>query len=64
MIECYYKWCEHHAKDEPFCGQDCGSDCIATEEDLANFQGLRKLEIANTYNIEMPSSLTKHLLTA
>ena len=42
MIECYYRWCENHYKDEPFCKID---NCVATTEQVINFMELRKLEL-------------------
>ena len=41
MIECYYRWCEHHAKYEPFCNN---TECTATEKEVVEFQKLRKKE--------------------
>lgn len=38
MMECYYQWCQHHHKDEPFCKVD---GCIATAEDIKRFYALR-----------------------
>lgn len=42
MIECYFKWCEYHHKDEPFCKV---SDCKATDEQILIFVDLRKKEL-------------------
>ena len=42
MIECYFKWCNHHPKDEPFCGMD---RCLATEEQIIEFRELRSKEL-------------------
>jgi len=39
MIECYFRWCEHHYKDEPFCKLD---KCVATKEQMMKFTELRK----------------------
>lgn len=41
MIECYYRWCEYHEKDEPFC---CETHCRATKVQLSQFACLRKVE--------------------
>ena len=46
MIECYFKWCQHHCKDEPFC---CRDDCTATLQELAYFSELREQEL-NDYD--------------
>lgn len=42
MIECYFKWCDHHCKDEPFCNLD---NCVATKEQIIEFTDLRVLEL-------------------
>ena len=42
MIECYYKWCEHHSIDEPFCENN---NCTATDEQIIKFAELRKQEL-------------------
>lgn len=42
MIECYFKQCEHHPKDEPFCGL---SECVATDEQIIKFRKLRLNEM-------------------
>jgi hypothetical protein len=49
MIECYYKWCPRHAKDEPFCAdpieKPCGRiACAATPTESMTYGKLRKLE--------------------
>jgi hypothetical protein len=49
MIECYYKWCPNHSKDEPLCPQD---KCTATQNELAL---MSKLRIIETYT--WPSNL-------
>jgi len=41
MIECYFKWCQHHNKDEPFCTMD---SCVADENALNAFGKLRRIE--------------------
>lgn len=41
MIECYYHYCEHHSKYEPFCNN---MECLATEKQLIEFKKLRKKE--------------------
>ena len=41
MIECYYRWCEHHSLDEPFCRND---RCTATKEEFIQFVELRLAE--------------------
>ena len=38
MIECYYKECMYHSKDEPFCTKD---KCKATEEQLVDLNRWR-----------------------
>jgi len=43
MIECYWRWCEYHCKDEPFCS--LYNDCLATNEQVIEFRELRKLEL-------------------
>ena len=35
MIECYFKSCKNHCKDEPFC---CEDKCTATEEQIIEFK--------------------------
>lgn len=35
MIECYYKWCPYHDKDEPFCKAD---RCQASAKDLKGYE--------------------------
>jgi len=42
MIECYFRWCEYHCKDEPFC---CNGECIATYNDMMKFTELRRDEL-------------------
>ena len=34
MIECYFRWCKFHDKEEPFCTID---ECVATEEQIKEF---------------------------
>lgn len=48
MIECYFKWCEHHQKDEPFC---INQECTATKENIIVFMDLRKKELENYKSI-------------
>ena len=42
-IECYYRWCKYHDKNEPFC---CEDKCRATDSQLKRFAFLRKAEKA------------------
>jgi hypothetical protein len=48
MIECYYRWCPFHHKDEPFCFVELDGvpTCIATPEQLAEYSKLRREELA------------------
>ena len=41
MIECYYKWCEFHNLDEPFCTK---AKCEVSEKQMKRYQYFRKLE--------------------
>jgi hypothetical protein len=43
VIECYYHWCEHHPKDEPFCPEET---CLASKEQLKEFMNLRVEEVS------------------
>lgn len=42
MIECYFKWCKNHDKEEPFCS---GTDCTASKVELLYFSELRRKEL-------------------
>ena len=46
LIECYFKWCSHHEKDEPFC---CKPDCLASDDELEKFTKLRNDELERTF---------------
>lgn len=48
MIECYYRECKHHCKDEPFCELD---DCEATTEAIEEFKIIRR-ELLQQYRDE------------
>ena len=41
MIECYYRECIHHDKDEPFCGKR--DYCRASPKEIETLQVLRQL---------------------
>lgn len=45
-IECYYRDCKHHDKEEPFCGLD---ECVATEEEFVEFRKARRSELEKMY---------------
>ena len=42
MRECYYKWCEHHEQDEPYC---LNNECTADAKALIVFEQLRNEEL-------------------
>ena len=42
MVECYYKWCVNHYKDEPFCKL---YECVASNEQMLEFKKLRDEEM-------------------
>lgn len=41
MIECYYKQCENHCKDKPFCAL---ATCNASDKKLEILQKIREKE--------------------
>ena len=47
-MECYYKWCEHHEKDEPICSNK-DMVCTASKFNLQEYelQRTRELELIN-----------------
>lgn len=42
MIECYFKWCPRHQKDEPFCKL---TYCEASKSDVKKYKILRREEL-------------------
>lgn len=49
MIECYFKQCMYHSKDEPICFQ---KECQATDSQLRDLASWRTAEIARLASID------------
>lgn len=44
MIECYFRWCPCHSKDEPFCNSWINK-CTASPKDIRIYSWLRSAEL-------------------